>query len=322
MWYRLLVLCAVTLFHAGCAIHPLPEDVTRFDTNAIVLHIRCEARGAIQHATTAFLLNPKIPIPEPTRRAAQALADGNVRYEDFDPNKLDSFSRFYLLKYENSAIAYDFTFDILEDDSVGANVNFLTAVTNGTFGLTLGATSDRQRQTIRNFRVSDTFGELRMMTLCNNPDQSANNYIYPVTGSIGLDEVVRTFVDLNEFNRLSATDTSKVPVLADTFSFLTMISGTATPTLTLVPAHPGRFNLTSASIPLTASRRDTHKVVVAMSLPIQKAELARARAAIGILSVSPVINKSARTPAEERALIEIDNQKTINSLNNIALKPQ
>jgi hypothetical protein len=321
--HRIWAAGVVAFLQVGCAIHPLPENVTRFDTNAIVLHIRCEARDAIQHATTDFLLNSNIPnIPEATRRKAQALAEGKIKYEEFDPKTLDEFSRFYLLKYENAAIAYDFTFDITDDAALAVNVGFLTALTNGTFGLSLGASSDRKSETIRNFRVSDTFGELRKMTLCENTERPGADHIYPIAGSIGLDEVVRTFVDLNEFNRLSPTDSSKVPVLADTFKFITMISGSATPTLTLVPLRPNRFNLTSASIPLSASRTDLHSVLVAMSLPPQKLELARARAGVGILSLSPIVTRSSRTPAEERALIEIDNQKTINSLNNIVTRPQ
>ena len=38
----------------GCAVHPLPEDVTRRSTYDIVQSIRCEAKQAImQHAPDA-----------------------------------------------------------------------------------------------------------------------------------------------------------------------------------------------------------------------------------------------------------------------------
>jgi hypothetical protein len=313
---RALGLCATAGFLGGCAIHPLSVDVTRFDTNAIVLHIRCEAREALKHATTAFLLDPRTPVPDSTRRSAQALADGTIKYEDFDPGKLDRTARFYLLKYDNSAIAYDFTFDMAEDTAIGANVSFLSTMTGGAVGLAVGAGTDRQRQTIRNFRVSDTFGELRTMRECAYPYEHHRNYVYPVTGSIGLDEMVRTFVELNEANRLAGLGNSKVPVMADTFSFLTTISAGTTSVVTLAPASAAiGFAASPAPSSLGVSRRDTHKVVIAMSLPPETEEVARPRP--GLLSLSPVTKKSG---AEARALMEIDNQKTINSLNNIVVR--
>jgi GR25 family glycosyltransferase involved in LPS biosynthesis len=319
--HRALGLCAIAGYLGGCAIHPLPEDTARFDTNAIVLHIRCEARSALQHETTAFLLDPRTPIPDSTRQLARDLADGTIKFEDFDPKKLDRTSRFYLLKYENSAIAYDFTFDMAEDNAIGANLSFLSTMTSGATGFALGAGSDRQRQTIRNFRVSDTFGELRAMRECAYPYKGDKNYVYPVTGSIGLDEMVRTFVELNEANRLAAPGNSKVPVMADTFSFLTTISVGATPLVTLAPASAAvGFAVLPVPNSLGVSRRDTHKVVIAMSLPPTESEPVRPRSGGGILSVGPVMNKSARSAAEQRALTEIDNQKTINSLNNILVK--
>jgi GR25 family glycosyltransferase involved in LPS biosynthesis len=322
MMWRALGSCVVALLTAGCSIHPLPEDVTGLDTNNIVFHIRCEARDALQHAVTAFLLNPRIPLPDSTRRAAQDLKDGKVKFEDFDLRKLDPWSRSLVVKYENAAIAYDFTFDINEDNAAGANAQFLSVLTHNTFGLAAGVSTDRQRQTISNFRISDTFGGLRKTKLCGPEAIAAHNYIYPIAGAIGLDNIVRTFVDLNEFENLSSTDKDKVAVKADTFNFLTLISGTATPTLTIMPVHAARFNLTQASVPLSASRRDTHKVIVAISLPVKKAEVARARSGVGLLALSPVTTVGGKTLAEQRALIEIDNQKTINSLNNIALQPR
>src|SRR3954453_11323171 len=82
---RALGICATASYLGGCAIHPLPENVGRFDTNAIVLPIRCEARNALQLETTAFLLDPRTPVPESTRKLARDLADGTIKYEDFDP---------------------------------------------------------------------------------------------------------------------------------------------------------------------------------------------------------------------------------------------
>jgi hypothetical protein len=201
MLYRVLGPCADAFFAAGCAIHPLPENVTGFDTNNVVFHIRCEARDAIKHATIAFLLNHKQNFSERTVEEARKLKGGETKYEQFDFRKVDPRAQFYLLKYDGAAIAYDFTFDITEDNAAGVNANFLSALTHTSFGVAAGVSTDRQRETIRNFRISDTFGNLRKLALCDDPDQpSGPNYIYPIAGSIGLDEMVMTFVDLNPAN--------------------------------------------------------------------------------------------------------------------------
>ena len=340
MLCRVSALFVAALCLEGCAIHPLPENVTPFDTNNIVFHIRCEARGAAKAATIKYLLNPNQPFSEATREEGRKLRDGG-RFEDLDFKTLDPLPRFFLTKYEATAIAYDFTFDITEDNAIGGTTNFLSQLTNGTFGLAAGVATDRQRETIRNFRIADTFGGLRRLSGCDGPDTiTAGNYVYPITGKVGLEEMVMTFVNLNEHENLAppksaalenantafaaataptpskksakkaapAADSAKVSVLADTFNFTTMITGTLTPTLTITPvAHLSRLNLTQATLPMSASRKDVHKLVVALSV----GNTVCAPYA-GLLLSSPIL--SGKTPAENCALHEIDNQKSLSIL--------
>ena len=47
MCKRLLASICVLLLVSGCAIHPVPEDVTGVDTYHIVRQIRCETRKAV-----------------------------------------------------------------------------------------------------------------------------------------------------------------------------------------------------------------------------------------------------------------------------------
>lgn len=96
----------------GCGIHPLPEDITPLDTNAIVLQIRCEAREGLKNAFLAFLLNPSLKFPESTLAEARRLANSEISFAQFSPARLDPISRFYLAKYERAAIGYDFQFDM------------------------------------------------------------------------------------------------------------------------------------------------------------------------------------------------------------------
>src|SRR5262245_65512090 len=45
--YRQLLVVCLAPFALGCSIHPLPDDVTRSATNAIVQQVRCEAKAAV-----------------------------------------------------------------------------------------------------------------------------------------------------------------------------------------------------------------------------------------------------------------------------------
>jgi hypothetical protein len=265
MW-RIFFLICVAFGTAGCAIHPLPENMLgrQFRTSLIVHHIRCEARAAIKHAIVDYLRHVKL-----TELADQFSAP-SFRLEQLDlylramPNKV----RANIIKYERAAITYDFTFDITEQNTVAAEVDFVNLLSNGAFSIGPKGQSDLQRQTVRLFRVNDTFGELIHINSdrCTE-DGSPENFVYPVAGSIGLGEMIETFVDLNEFQNLTGSkDTDTVPTIADTFNFQTTISGSVGPQVTLTPLNH-RFNVAGASLTASASRKDIHKVIVAMSLP-------------------------------------------------------
>src|SRR5882762_10301439 len=74
---------ALSFFSAGCAIHPLPQDVTGVDTYHIVRQIRCEARETIRQEVIRWLTKMATagdPISQ------QLL----VKYES-DPESISSF---------------------------------------------------------------------------------------------------------------------------------------------------------------------------------------------------------------------------------------
>src|SRR3954447_9065606 len=84
MFYRSF---AASLFAAslgGCAIHPLPEDVTGVDTADIVRQIRCEAREAVIHEVKRWLASRAAA---EDRIAQQLLA----RY-DAEPESISGFN--------------------------------------------------------------------------------------------------------------------------------------------------------------------------------------------------------------------------------------
>lgn len=309
----------------GCGVHPLPEDVTPLDTNAIVLQIRCEAREGLKEAALAFLLNPKFQFPEKTLSRARELASGEIAFADFSPNQLDPVAGFYLAKYEQAAIGYDFNFDMSVTNALSAGTSFTGIVPHQIVNAGAAGGVDLQRQTIRNFRVTDTFGKLRQMKKCDEgDDRKFENYAFPVTGRIGLAELVRTFVDLNEHNNLSGPvkdGKPTAPILADTFAFSTKLAASVGADVNLTPATP-RFHLLKANFGAAGSRTDAHKVVVAMSLEPEKAPAAtKSVVPAAFVGLNSTFAGFGKTTAEKLTLIEIDYQKTLNSLNNIALRP-
>jgi hypothetical protein len=323
MAFRLSALfCCIGL--TACAIHPLPEDLTRIDTFLIVGRIRCEARDAIKEAT-AYFLSTADPSDAYAVEAGRKLSEGSMDFSDLKLERLGENIGSIVMQYEEAAIAYDFTFDITEENDLSTQIDLAGAISRGTLSIPIKFGNDRLRQTVRNFRVADTFGELRLYTGCGQPVVMAN-HVYPITGTIGLNEVVKTFIDLNENQNLTGTkEKETVPVLADTFNFQTTISGSVEPKITLSPLRP-RLDVQDASILGSVSRKDFHKVIVAMSLAPKTAAppgkgSGTIRKTLGLLPGIRKPPRATRTPAERRALEELDFQIQRNILNNIVVRP-
>ncbi len=192
---RLSLMCCLSMTVAGCAIHPLPDDVTGYDTYEIVNKIRCEARDAVQHKAIALLARSS---SAKTREIAKQLQDNTLSFKDMALSSLDPDTRFFVDKYSKTAIAYEFTFDITEDNEADAQVDFLGAFTRGGGGFGLKASNDRMRENTRHFQISDTFGKIVNEDLLCPKDGNDPNWLYPIAGSIGLAESVKIFLDLNE----------------------------------------------------------------------------------------------------------------------------
>lgn len=102
------------------------------------------------------------------------------------------------------------------------------------------------------------------------------NYLYPITGKIGLDELIRTFVQLTETGNLVKGKEAPDPAVIDTIEFRTKFFGTVNPKLELSPLGRGT-EVVSANLKGDVSREDMHKVVVAVSLPPEKTAARRTR---------------------------------------------
>src|SRR5262249_29406395 len=133
-------------------------------------------------------------------------------------------------KFKDTAIAYDFTFNMTETTNLDPTVDLTRPLTHKTFGTSIGAGFDRARQNIREFTLTDTFArlftEIRERYCSEIAD--GKNYLYPITGRIGIDEMIGTFVRLTLFADLTGQlDEADVigqkgpPTMADTITFTT-----------------------------------------------------------------------------------------------------
>jgi hypothetical protein len=298
---RLLLVCSVSIGTAGCAIHPLPEDVSGYNTYQIVSKIRCEAREAVRKIAVEYIRrrNPHI---------AAGLENRTIRYKNFDRNLVDLRTQVGLERYDRGAIAYDFTFDITEKNNVTANADLTRFLSRGPLNIGLSAGNERERQNSRNFRIVDTFEGLINLDsddYCRYYEERAN-FTYPITGAIGLSETIATFVSLNDAGNLAGQEGSNIPALSDTIEFTTKISGGVNPIITLSPL--GRqLQLVKAAFDANVSREDIHKVVVAVTLPPDPTE--QEVAIVSGRRVGRVRTRQGKLSTENRAVQELDYQR-------------
>jgi hypothetical protein len=95
---------------------------------------------------------------------------------------------------------------------------------------------------------------------CDGFEVRRKNLLYPITGSIGLREVMKTFIAISEQG--GGKDS-----FVDTLTFTTTISGSVSPSLKL-KSVPHSFRLVSAGGTASADRTDLHKVTISLAFPV------------------------------------------------------
>jgi hypothetical protein len=268
----LLLLSASAL--GACAIHPVQQDVTGVPTRAIVDRIRCEARLAVVDKAIDKLRKAAVEHRKDGELAvaskfdvivAELEGDRGRRPLTFEPRRLPTErARAFYSRYINTVIAYDFLMQGVENNRAALVADPVRLITNGTAGVAVGASGEFQRDNQRHFALADTFQELLYGPLeCESPDYLPENFAYPVSGRVGLTEVVDTFIDLYEDKPLSQFSDDK-KVFADTLKFTTTWIGSAAPHVQIDPVGT-QWGLNSpTNIGLSASRADTHTLTVAL----------------------------------------------------------
>lgn len=263
----LSLFCALLV--AGCAIRPLPEQVTGIRTFDIVKRIRCETREAAFNVLVAGLANNPEVFGESARAIAEGFRDRAELMDQLKPTLFTGNARQFIDFFWNTGIAYNFSLDMTETNDFGANLDFGQILTGSTTTLGLGGALDRLRENKRTFTITDDFKgllNLKPKTYCDGHLEAGENPIYPITGRIGVELFVREFVRVALFTNLKDDkDYSGAPTMVDTLLFNTFVSGSASPKVVFSPI--GRaFQLADASFTATATRRDIHTLTMGLSV--------------------------------------------------------
>jgi hypothetical protein len=307
--------CAIAIAFGtgGCAIHPLPEDISGVPTYTIVRQIRCETRQAIIELAIGWLTaeGNEDRVDPASRAVGLQFANGRP-IREFSHTLFKGRVRSIVQLFFDTGVAYHFELEMTEENNIGTSINLLKPFTDSKFTMGIGAGLDRTRDNQRTFAISDSFSSLIRMpeTYCNGRSLGLDynhvvgeNYLYPITGRIGVRRQISDFINLTLFANLAGDD-GKPPTLTDQLQFETTISGSATPKVEFSPV--GRsLRVTDASINASVKRRDRHQVTIGLALAGQGPQLVGpVRTAI---FTTPLLTTGATTPTQ-RAATEAVNQ--------------
>jgi hypothetical protein len=219
--------------------------------------------------------------------------------------------------FEPAVLGFEFTFDIKENDNANlSSLEFTRLFTAGSLKLPVNASADKKRSSNRNFKILETFTELKKARCGDYVEEK--NLAYPITGSIGLGEVVRTYARLERMTNLAAGTEAgkKIPTFADTLTFTTTLKAGVTPHLVLEQVHRN-LRLTDASFGLSAERMDEHSVIIAIARNNTNDPPERLKRRGGLSmrynTMNPVASNHIQedATARERVLLELDRQRLL-----------
>ncbi|TIQ35399.1 MAG: hypothetical protein E5X48_13580 [Mesorhizobium sp.] len=270
------VLAALPFFLVSCASHPVIDDVTYFTADDIAHKIRCETREAIAHEIGYWLSQPELIDDKYGHDIGPKLIEDYNYISNVDWSKLLPKDKEYIDFFMDTAIAYDFTLNMTEANNGSVDLNLFSPITRGTISLNVKTGADRTRNNVETFSNADTFRYLItdidkiQPNYCNPRSERAGffnsnpNYIYPISGKIGIEKMVDEFVTMSLFHGLKGEKTSAAPTMAHALEFTTKIYGNLTPKVVLNPP-----TVQDATFAFNNSREDKHKVIVGFSLKVQ-----------------------------------------------------
>jgi hypothetical protein len=295
----------------GCSTHPLPQDVSGVSTVDIVKKIRCEAKDGLQAALA---------------KAASQSAASKRHVEQIVSVSTIGFEFNFVMTEDNAAHLSTLSF---ERASATAGDGFKLIVVGDIAADPKAKDSPLSRTNTRTFRVVDKLDDLRKAH-CGRVKGTLPNLIYPITGSTGMAEVVRTYIELETFTNLdtvtgttaTAPRKNEIVTFSDKLDFTTTFDAGASLDLKFDTAV-GSLRLTRATISGSAYRQDVHSVTVALARdkdahPDLVIPLVRSGRRVGSLPVEQIRDKYVRenlaqrdAPAHNRVLLELERRRIV-----------
>lgn len=316
-----LHLCSAA-FVAAClssctSVHPLPDDVTD-NTVTIVQKVRCEARDAVMMAIVRYL---RQSVHDKDRRFAERLASDPTQIYvliDDDTGVYTSKDALkYLNQYYGGAIAYSFDLDIQREADNGISINLIDAFTNSDRKYDIGGGVKREQKARRQFQISDKFIDLANLYMPDRdgrskcPGKPEVNYAYPISGTVGLEETVSTFLTLNDMAGIQQAASGGVGVtrFTDELVFTTTLTGRLNPKIVFDPVGIGG-NSPDAGLTNSYKRVDKHQVTVSIEVPLLPEAALLVSEVAKTKRISPTLKRA--TKAELQALENLDYQYNLN----------
>jgi hypothetical protein len=179
--------------------------------------------------------------------------------------------------FSSTGIVYSFALDGTETDSASFTADLIKPLTHGMATFTPTAGNALMRENNRTFTISDYFGGLIDVNndkYCEGFESTYANIEYPITGRIGVDEMVVTFIELTLFDALSPKQDVTAPkpagaaapiAMVDTLNFTTTVNAGLTSKVMFNPIGKN-LQIMDAMLPLSAMRVDRHQVIIGLAL--------------------------------------------------------
>jgi hypothetical protein len=276
---RILSLIA-TIFLAGCAIRPLPQDVSGVSTPVIVKQVRCETRQAVIDLALGWLTddaNQENGRVDPRARAIGFEFKRDQRpIQQFEPKLFQGHVKDVVETFFSTGVAYTFDLEMTEENNLNTEINLLKPFTSSNLTFGIKAKADRSRKNERIFTLTDTFSGLLKLPehYCSGASIGRSyshlvppNYIYPITGKIGVKGFMIDFINMTIFENLGGPKDKPEgpPTLVDALEFQTAVSGSLAPKIAFTQVAPG-LQVADASLTGEAARTDLHKITMGLAV--------------------------------------------------------
>lgn len=159
-------------------------------------------------------------------------------------------------------IAYNFDFTSLEENIVAGGATFAIPMAHGTFRIGFDANETKHREGERTINLSEEIGNVRKLN-CSQTARIDSIY-YPVTGRVGISDVIRRYVTLHGEKGL------RVGTFTDQLVYWLSLNGNVRPSVSLIPVSKHNID---ASATIGGARKDTHKIFISISEPSRKQPL-------------------------------------------------